>query len=102
MLNSIGSIIALQGIYIGLDKSCDAKLVIYRIINFLNEKEVTLRLKITTRQTRFAPMFFLEIFSFLHKKLFNFSNKIHSLLLSLGTLWQIWEAHCGWGVSHSL
>ena len=43
MSNSIGSIIALQGIFIDLDKSCDAKLVIYRRINFLNEKEVTLR-----------------------------------------------------------
>ena len=59
MSNSIGSIIALQGIYIDTDKSYDAKLVIYTIINFLKQKELTLRLKITTRQTKFAPVFFL-------------------------------------------
>ena len=64
MSNAIGSIIALQGIYIDTDKSYDAKLVIYTIINFLKQKELTLRLKITTRQTKFAPVFFLQIFSF--------------------------------------
>ena len=52
MSNAIGSIIALQGIYIDTDKSYDAKLVIYTIINFLKQKELTLRLKITTRQTK--------------------------------------------------